>query len=51
MGWMGGIRVGMGGMQYVYIDGVGLGVSWAGQGLTGLAWVKLGWVESGRSWV
>ena len=48
---MGGIRVGMGGMQYVYIDGVGLGVSWAGQGATCLNEVLDGIGESmGFGW-
>ena len=44
-------RVGMGGMQYVYIDGVGLGVSWAGQGATCLNEVLDGIGESmGFDW-
>ena len=41
----------MGGMQYVYIDGVGLGVSWAGQGATCLNEVLDGIGESmGFGW-
>ena len=43
--------MGMGGMQYVYIDGVGLGVSWAGQGATCLNEVLDGIGESmGFGW-
>ena len=38
--------MGMVGMQYVYIDGVGLGVSWAGQGATCLNEVLDGIGES-----